>query len=252
VDDYFAGRPPFKAVKNRNDIPDGFIWQCVLDIAQECGRVHLITHDEGLFAAAKGDSRVVAHRTLDQFVQSGECQSAIKKLGSKILEENIERAHSLLRQYEAQFAAKIKTQLPRALIATTVYNDSLPTARNDATIYNVDRVSKVAIGFDEAANYGESEIGIFFDAEVDAVLEFTLSQSDYYRRPHEERRHWHVEEQDGQYLRIEDDRPLSVSGLLTLRLSDGRLGDITLDDAALERLIGKAELRVEVGDIEVE
>ena len=35
TDDYFAGNPPFKAAKNRDDIPDSFIWQNVRDLAKE-------------------------------------------------------------------------------------------------------------------------------------------------------------------------------------------------------------------------
>src|SRR5437899_6350671 len=33
VADYFEGAPPFSSAKHRNDIPDSFIWQTILDVA---------------------------------------------------------------------------------------------------------------------------------------------------------------------------------------------------------------------------
>ena len=51
--DYFTGAPPFKNLKNRNDIPDSFIWRVLLDVAKESGQLHFVTGDDALFAAAQ-------------------------------------------------------------------------------------------------------------------------------------------------------------------------------------------------------
>jgi hypothetical protein len=52
MEDYFGGAGPFTSTKNRNDIPDSFIWQAVCDLADNKERVHFIANDGELFKAA--------------------------------------------------------------------------------------------------------------------------------------------------------------------------------------------------------
>ena len=252
AEDYFAGNPPFKVAKSRNDIPDGFIWRSILDIARESGRLHFITSDDTLFSAASGHSNIVPHRKLDDFIQTSECQAAIKNLWSEILEENIERAHQLLRARETQITERITTLLPNALTAKNVYDELLPTDDHEAVIYDVGSISSIRLSFDDISYYGENEIGIPFDAKIDCTLEYALYKGEYYRLSHDETKYLRVENRNEHYFGIEDDRTIEASGVLTLRLCDGRIGDITLDDTDLERLLSQAEYSIEVPEIEIE
>jgi len=54
IRDYFAGKPPFKAVRNRNDIPDSYLWQTILDLARKYKPLRLVTNDGSVYDAAAG------------------------------------------------------------------------------------------------------------------------------------------------------------------------------------------------------
>ena len=42
---YFAGTPPFRAPKHREDLPDSCIWESALDLAQQHGEIVLVSTD---------------------------------------------------------------------------------------------------------------------------------------------------------------------------------------------------------------
>jgi hypothetical protein len=252
IDDYFTGKPPFKSLKNRNDIPDSFIWRSLLDIVEESDRLHFITADDALFDAAKGHPNIVPHRTLDDFIQTDECQMAIKNLWDDIREENIERVHGHLGAHELDLKKQVSTLLPKALTAKTISDTALPTEDEEATIYDVGSINEIDLHFDDASYYGESEIGIPFDAKVDCTLEYALYKPTLHRLSHDERKFLRVEDRNEYFFGIEDDRTIEAGGVLTLRLAERRLSDIALTDHDIEGLISSAEFSVDVSDLAIE
>lgn len=252
VEDYFSGNPPFRKQKFREDIPDSFIWRSILRIAEENGIVHVVTADNGLFETVARTAGIIAHLKLDDFVQSPECQAEIKASWSEIYEENIERAHSLLGSKSASFSEKIKELLRDALLAETITDDQIPSDDHEATINHVQQPIRIKLLLDEVSYFGETEIGIMFDLDVDCTLEYRLYQGEYYRIPGEQRRHLRVADSNEHYFNIEEDYPTEVKGVLTLRISDGRLGDINLTDPDLERLIENASCSISISTIEIE
>jgi ElaB/YqjD/DUF883 family membrane-anchored ribosome-binding protein len=68
MEDYFAGKPPFKAVKNREDIPDGFIFQTIIDLAKKYHPLHVVANDNAMRTAAAGINGIVTHDKLAAFI----------------------------------------------------------------------------------------------------------------------------------------------------------------------------------------
>jgi hypothetical protein len=52
TDDYFSGAPPFTSAKHRNDIPDSFIWQTILDLERKHTPLYVIANDGALCQSA--------------------------------------------------------------------------------------------------------------------------------------------------------------------------------------------------------
>ena len=81
-DAYFEGKPPFKKIKSREDIPDAFIWQAVKRLAKTYKELHFIVADKTLRAAAEALDGITAYATLDEFVQTEECQAALEEIST--------------------------------------------------------------------------------------------------------------------------------------------------------------------------
>lgn len=68
MENYFLGAPPFSSEKNRNDIPDAFIFESIRDLAETYGSVHAVVKDDGLRQALKQVEGVMAYESINQFI----------------------------------------------------------------------------------------------------------------------------------------------------------------------------------------
>jgi hypothetical protein len=107
TDDYFSGAPPFTSPKNRLDIPDSFIWQTAVDIAQKHELLHVVANDTAIFEAASNNNRMQAYKTLEIFIQTSACQAALRELDQDQIVESVERAKDHMQR---QLAPKLCTQ----------------------------------------------------------------------------------------------------------------------------------------------
>lgn len=66
---YFGGKPPFRSPKNRNDIPDAFIFVCLRSFAGRASEhVHALVADRALRGACAALPNVTAHASLPALV----------------------------------------------------------------------------------------------------------------------------------------------------------------------------------------
>jgi hypothetical protein len=77
---YFSGGPPFKKLKNRDDLPDAFIWQSVIDLCSERSRVVLVSGDKGFASAcASGPSNLTHCQSLEELIEAGELAAVLRE-----------------------------------------------------------------------------------------------------------------------------------------------------------------------------
>ncbi len=70
---YFEGNAPFKDAKNRNDIPDGFIWEALIDLIQR-GHVDVqfVCNDGGVHTHAAKLEQITTHKDISSLLKSGD------------------------------------------------------------------------------------------------------------------------------------------------------------------------------------
>ena len=73
---YFHGKPPFKRAKNRDDIPDAFIFEAVNRIAQKVGHLFFVTQDDYLRNSFK-KRQVSPIKDLQSFVSLDSVREAL-------------------------------------------------------------------------------------------------------------------------------------------------------------------------------
>ena len=66
---YFSGDIPFKKIKNRSDIPDGFIYYSIIDLLEHNDKVLFISSDKSLVKRISGD-QVVCFESLSELFLS--------------------------------------------------------------------------------------------------------------------------------------------------------------------------------------
>lgn len=169
---YFNGSKPFKKVKNRDDIPDAFLFENVKDIKHTQNDVHFVSNDTFLFEAVN-DLAIITHKTLNDFISSGYC----KNFRDKIMEEKLIQ---YIQVNQAEIISLLKNRIVNSLVYKEIYSEKIPDDNNVASIMSVSPPSEINFDFDDYNYYSD---GIFvmscnFDTVVNAV--FYIYKPDYY------------------------------------------------------------------------
>jgi hypothetical protein len=99
MESYFQGTPPLKNPKNRDDIPDSFIFQTVLSVANNNKPLFVIAEDDKIASAAEKIDGVFVYRNLPAFIESSDIQKEILELD---VISNIEEVKQVIKQVELE------------------------------------------------------------------------------------------------------------------------------------------------------
>lgn len=249
MDDYFDGNPPFTSPKHRDDIPDSFIFENIVDVASDQETVYVIVNDGALYKSLGTINNVKAFKELDEFINTEECQEALEELTGEIVTHNIERARQIIPQKVDDLNRMIDVDLVNVLADQTVRDSQIPDDNGEATITMVGAAEDVEFDFDGIEYYGGSEIGIPFSATTECSLNYAIYQSDYYTMNEGESAKISITELNDHYFDAEQDFPIGVKGTLSVEIRVERLEDPEVSQGDLETAIVEGEHKVEVEKI---
>lgn len=251
MNDYFAGEAPFSSVKHREDIPDSFIWQTVLDVATKKKRVYFVANDGQLFKAAKALSNVTAHRTLDEFVESPEFQKAIEELTTEAVARNIARAKRILPKNETALKKMLETEIVNALANRTVHDSSIPDDNSEGLIISVGGPKDITFDFGNVEFYGGSEIGIPFTTTVDCELNYAIFKADYFTLSEQKQAQISISERNEHYFDADETYAIEVTGIFSVELEVKVSENPKATNEDVERAILSGMHKVEIAETEV-
>jgi PIN domain len=246
TDDYFEGAAPFTSVKNRNDIPDSFIWQTVLDLADGKKRVYFVVHDGALVKSAQSLSNVTVYETLEAFIDSPECKKALEDLTTEVVARNIARAKLILSRSESSLKGTVEKDIVDALMNGTVHDSSIPDDNGEGVIMGADSPENVTFNFEGIEYYGGSEIGIPFTATVDCELNYAIYKPDYYLLDEDKTEKISISERNEHYYDADETYTLDVTGVLSVELETDKLENARTTEENIEEAILTGERKLEI------
>jgi hypothetical protein len=246
--DYFNGTPPFKTPKNRNDLPDNFIWQTILDVKKQVNRLHIVVNDGQLRETAKADKGLIVYKDLTDFMNTDVCQEALKEITDEpLLINNMERILEILSDNEREIQNMIETDIIEAIIGQRFTDELLPDEETKAEVVEARPPSLVMMHLASADYYGENEIGIEFEAHMDCIVEYALYKGHLERA----KRRIAVEDRNEYYFGIKEPFELESHGVLQLKPDAKRLRVSKLDDKTLKEEIEGADHKVEITKVNI-
>jgi rRNA-processing protein FCF1 len=251
MNDYFAGEVPFSSSKHRDDIPDSFIWQAVLDLANKKKHVYFISNDGQLFKAAKTLKNVTVHNTLDEFAESPEFQKAIEELTTEAVTRNIARAKRILPKSEGALKAMLESDIVGVLASRTIHDSSIPDDNAEGMIIGVGGPEDLTFDFDSVEFYGGNEIGIPFTTTVECELNYAIFKGDYFTLGDEKVKHISISERNEHYFDADETYPIEVTGTLSIELEAKILENPRATDVDVEKAILSGMHSVEITEAAV-
>jgi len=138
---YFEGLKPFSSKKNRNDIPDAFIYESILTIVNKIkDNVVFVCNDNNLRKSITGIAGIVTFNSLEEFYESNEYKN-IDKEYKKIehyadelieLEKNLNIVEEIIENGVEDFLC--------SMVGTDVESDKIPSDNNDGTFVNLEKI----------------------------------------------------------------------------------------------------------------
>lgn len=232
-DRYFKGENPFKNKKERQDIPDAFIFEIIKDIKNENDNCVVLVKDNALIKACE-EADIKYFKSLSEFIKTDEIQEALK------IQENIEGLIKYLKENN-YLTIYLEDQHIKDLNYVTIHdNELIKSDDNTAQISSQYYPNNIQCDYSTYTNFGNGNIGFSttFDIEVNAYL--NVFKSDYYSDSYFGN-FSHVEELNDHYFTVEGTFLLSVELDLIVNYSKIKLSD---DIENFEDVIDEIEIEI--------
>ncbi len=176
-DSYFKGLRPFKTIKSRNDIPDAFIYQTILRLADKKKDVYVITNDDNLRQSFEDFPKIKTYSSLKSFFESPKFKILETKLKSKLDSVRIEEGKDLLMDFKYVFEEAVEKYVSN-LHYFEIDETALPSDNGEATIQAVDDV-EVIIDRNQMEFINDS-FYIPITVKAIASVDFFVAKHDYW------------------------------------------------------------------------
>ena len=212
---YFYGKAPLKQPKNRNDIPDSFIYQSIITLHNKHGnKLHFVVNDGNLRGACQSDG-ISIYASLDEFIAIDEAKDYLK---NALIEDNKVLVTRHLLQYATDNKDLIMDQIESLMLNDEyrLINASNPGESNEIYVSGVYKPHAIDFS-DKVEHYGEGLFVIHFNALVELTCEFAVYKSDVYDL---DRTKYYVEYLNDHYYNVETTDEFSFSGRLELEFDE--------------------------------
>lgn len=219
---YLAGEPPFKEVKAREDIPDGYIFQALKRLAAGKGQLEFVCADVNLGKSAAGLADVNVHTDLSAFMASPVIQEALEQVAVNARWAEI-RADIPDEWFEQVAVEYVTDEYMQILERATIRDRSIPSDGHEAAVsmfYGID-----AFQVDTVSDFGNGWVQIECSFQTEVLLYFMIYRSDAYDVPD-----WvsvsYGDPEEDHYFEAEGERAINVSLTLAVKMSiDGPDGN---------------------------
>ncbi len=236
---YFKGKPPFKDLKNRNDIPDAFIFRALSRVHQEDPRTIFVCGDGTLSDTAKSiGCKTVS--TINDLIQLEEISSlSVDHEFNLWWEQNLESVVSQLRDDEDYVIDEFQTIALSELEGIEVTHFLIPEDNSTATISYAYDFTNIIIDWDNAQSIGEGVLSVGITFESFLEVWFYVYRGDAFDVPS-----W-VEVSLGDF---EDDHYFDASG--TIHGKFNALLSIEIDPSVKDGKLNLEELPMTLSETE--
>jgi len=249
-DSYFSGAPPFKAIKNRKDLPDAFIYESIKDVANEVNELNVIVADKKLQETCNTLDNVTTFESLDNFVKTKSFKEVVK---DTVIEQNFDILIDELKKHSSQVEKDASDKIFDTLAGYSFSDPIIPDDNNEATISMLDVPENAGLMWEEALYYGSGIVDIPFEFEMTTLVYYHIFKADWYIIDEERAKSISVSEYGNRhFFEAEEEFEVFVKGSIAISLD---ISKAETDDKFWEELpslINSMEIETsEIADVSI-
>jgi len=240
MDAYFSGAPPFKQKKNRNDIPDSFVWQVIQDLAKAHKPLYVVSGDAGIRAPLQGNKNFEVFASLEDLIASPAIQALLQKhYASANFSALLALLPSQIGFLEKEIEGPLVDELAGKMVSDGEEDDSEPT------ITGVDSPEDLEVDPDEAIDHGSGLAIVPFKLKVECGIAFCIDKSDYYTMSEERSERVAIEPLNDHRFSAEENRTVLVEGWLSVQIDPAKLQAEKIDEATLLKVLKDGDISID-------
>jgi hypothetical protein len=241
---YFSGKPPFASKKKKEDFPDAFIFETVVDLTKDGKHLHVVCADERLRSACSSLSNVAIHKSLDDFIKIDECRTLLRH---QAFEAEVAPILAKLSTTSPVATQKLQQLLDSDLGGRNFIDKAIPSDGHEAMIEGIaDDPEDIWLKSESAEYLGGGTLIVPFSCRIDCLVHFYIFKGDYYTLPEDRMQSTSVSEYDNDhYFSAEETMELSIEGTLSITFD---LESIQDNESVLDNL----ETKLDEADWELE
>jgi len=235
---YFKGLPPFKNKKSRNDIPDAFIFECIIDIKNKESNTVVLVHDNELFNACKKNN-ITVFKSLEDFIKCNKIQNILTE------HEQFSKFIDYLKSNNS-IENFLKNRHIKELEYTTITDPQIPSDDNSAQIIDIYTPDNIECDFKKLIHYGNKKIGVPVTFDIEIIAEFFIFISDYYSYDYD---FVFVEDWNDHYYNVGSEYLLHVKSIVIINMPQI---DFSVPNINFDEISKKVSMSLNaINDIEV-
>ncbi len=230
MDDYFEGKPPFKTIKNRKDIPDSFIYHFINDqiIKNDFSKYCFITNDQELYNCVEADKKANVYHGIEEFVSENFIQKHIDEINIKMKEDVKQFVRDNIEKHQNQLHELLNKELEKELPYKEIIDESIKDDNCTGHISMHYGSDNMDFNYNTINFINDEMMTLDFSCEVEAGLEYYIFKQDYYCLDFEEQKRISISDHNKHYFEAEEVVQLSLSGKIAIKLDDySEIEDIT-------------------------
>lgn len=215
MDSYFCGETPFSGVKNRNDIPDAFIYCSIKDILEENEKVVFVSGDKKFCEQVQGE-RVMCFESLSKLFSDGPAKMDARFFRSLSADDKF---FALVTIYEDEIHEKLVQEIEVTGLDDIVGNEFVERAVGEYKdmVTNVIEIDK---RYKDAQKTSDLAYLVSFEAKLKCAVESHASKEQLGAVEEERLKNIEKEVDDDGDFNVTEKRLLSVSGHFSLKFED--------------------------------
>jgi len=173
---YFEGSLPFRNIKYRPDIPDSFIWEAVLDIAKETGKLAFVAGDKKFLKSIPKQSDILPFESLSELLDSKEGKFLLDQYYDKDEEIAI---LDLVSRHSSTIESKLRDSFGNYFTMVRIYDPKIFPPGTTAYIMEYEECYSLKVFSSEAKYYGDNSVVIQFSAILKVLICFEIEECKY-------------------------------------------------------------------------
>jgi hypothetical protein len=237
LDAYFKGIAPFRKIRHREDLPDGFILEATRSAASRLSNVRMVSADKRLHAATSCIPGVVAFKSLKEFFASTEVVALLHAANAA---DNLKALGSLLIARADGLKSRLTDLLTVMLIDFEIHSVAIPDSSQAANVSGVAEIDDIEFLVEEIEFLGRGTVLLPMKATSNAEASYLISKADYAVLNDQRSRSVSISDWNKHYFMAEEILTATIRAMVSVELPDIDLASQLLTKASLSTELDSA------------